>query len=142
MGLRLEIGRRLDCPLLAGSVICFILFFAFYTNDNEQGSAASNRRQALSQKLTQVERDTVSRKIKIELFMLDIRLLMRCLLKLSTRKDVQLLLSGHTILLVISLSFPAFYGQMMMRHLDVDSIAIIGIAGACFLLLGGIGCVF
>ena len=75
MGLRLEIGRRLlcwDCPLLAGSVICSIRFFVFYTNNNEQGSAASNKRQAFSQKLTQVERDTVSLGIKSELFMLDI----------------------------------------------------------------------
>ena len=44
-----EVGRRLliwDCSLLVGSLICFILLYVFYKQDNECGSAASNRRQA------------------------------------------------------------------------------------------------
>ena len=97
---------------------------------------------AMTEKLTEKQRDTVSRGIQVELFMLDVRLLMRCLSDLLTRKDVIMLLSGQTLLVILNYAFPAFYGQMMSRHLDGDPVAMIGITGACFLLLGGVGGVF
>ena len=140
-----EVGRRLlfwDCSLLAVSIICFVLFFFFYKHDNEGASAASSRRFAMVGSLNLKQRRTVTRGIKVELFMLDVRLLISCLYDLLTRKDIVFLLSGHTLLLILNYAFPAFYGQMMSRHLDGDRVAVIGITGACYFLMGGFGGVF
>ena len=118
-----EIGRRLrywDCSLLVSSVICFLLFFVFYKTDNENGSAAERRRCSLVQVLTMEQLDIIDRGIGVELFMVDLRLLVRSLFGMLKRKPVLLLLCGNSILAMMIQTFPAFYGQMMAQYLDND----------------------